>query len=86
MKSGKIVTLSGISGSGKSYLKQHVLSKSSLFQPLISVTTRKRRKGEIDGVDKYFFTKEEIEEHINDYSDKSCVNFEKRLLDELRRK
>lgn len=46
MNNGKIVTLSGISGAGKSYLKQHILSNDSVFESLISVTTRKRREGE----------------------------------------
>ncbi len=63
MNNGKIVTLSGISGSGKSYLKQHILSNDSAFEALISVTTRKRREGEIDGIDKYFVTKAEIEKN-----------------------
>lgn len=47
MQQGRIVTLSGISGIGKSFLKSYVLSHNDDFQSLISVTTRSKRPGEI---------------------------------------
>lgn len=62
MKRGKIVTLSGISGIGKSFLKEYILKSNTNFQSLISVTTRSKRKGEVDGRDKFFYSLEKFEE------------------------
>lgn len=61
MQQGRIVTLSGISGIGKSYLKAYILASNPNFRSLISVTTRKPRKNEKHGVDKFFYTLEEFE-------------------------
>ena len=41
-----IVTLSGITGSGKSFFKD-AISKELMFKNLVIVTTRKKRDGEI---------------------------------------
>ena len=64
MQQGKIVTLSGISGIGKSYLKTYILSNMSNFQSLISVTTRKPREKEKNGIDKFFYSLEEFEREM----------------------
>ena len=61
MQQGKIITLSGISGIGKSFLKSYILENNSNFRSLISVTTRERRKNEVEGVDKFFYSLEEFE-------------------------
>lgn len=61
MQQGKIVTLSGISGIGKSHLKNYILASKPDFQSLISVTTRKPRKKEKHGIDKFFYSLEEFE-------------------------
>lgn len=61
MQQGKIITLSGISGIGKSFLKSYILANNSNFQSLVSVTTRNRRKNEVDGIDKFFYSPEEFE-------------------------
>lgn len=61
MLQGKIITLSGISGIGKSFLKSYILANNSNFQSLVSVTTRNRRKNEVDGIDKFFYSSEEFE-------------------------
>lgn len=68
---GKIVTLSGISGIGKSFLKSYILSNNPNFQSLISVTTRNRRLNEIEGIDKFFYELEEFEKE--NYSGRLCV-------------
>jgi guanylate kinase len=62
MQQGKIITLSGISGIGKSYLKSYILSQNPDIQSLISVTTRSRRNNEVNGIDKFFFTLKEFED------------------------
>lgn len=74
MQQGKIVTLSGISGIGKSFLKSYILANNSNFQSLISVTTRNRRTNETEGVDKFFYSLEEFEKERN--SDRLCVENE----------
>lgn len=71
MQQGKIVTLSGISGIGKSFLKFYILANNTDFQSLISVTTRNRRTNEIEGVDKFFYSLEEFEKEK--HSDRLCV-------------
>lgn len=53
-----IITLSGVTGVGKSYLKGKIIEKLGL-KNLIVVTTRPKRSGEIDGKDKYFITIDE---------------------------
>lgn len=59
-----IVILSGITGAGKSYLKKHIINKLN-FKNIVIVTTRAKRIGEIEGVDKHFVTEEEFEELEN---------------------
>ena len=56
-----IITLSGVTGVGKSYLKKEIEDKLKIKAQTI-VTTRKKREGEQDGVDKKFVTEEEFEE------------------------
>lgn len=65
MQQGKIVTLSGISGIGKSHLKNYILTNKPDFQSLISVTTRKPRDKEKHGIDKFFYSLEEFEKENN---------------------
>ena len=48
-----IVTLSGITGTGKSFFK-NVISNELNFKNLAIVTTRPKRKDEINGIDKEF--------------------------------
>lgn len=71
MQQGKIITLSGVSGIGKSYLKSYILSHNPDIQSLISVTTRRRRDNEVEGIDKFFFTLEEFKKA--DYIGELCV-------------
>lgn len=56
-----IITLSGVTGVGKSYLKKEIEDKLGIKAQTI-VTTRTRREGEQDGVDKKFVTDEEFEQ------------------------
>lgn len=56
-----IFALIGISGVGKSYLANYVLSKCNGVKKLTAVTTRKKRENERDGIDKYFLSYEQFE-------------------------
>ena len=68
-----IVTLSGITGIGKSFFKNTIVKELG-FTNLVIVTTRKRRNGEINGIDKEFVSDEEFEQLKKDK--KIVVDFE----------
>ena len=68
-----IVTLSGVTGTGKSFFK-NVISQELGFENLVIVTTRAKRKGEIDGIDKRFINEEEFEKLKKE--NKIVVDFE----------
>lgn len=54
-----IVTLSGITGTGKSFFK-NAISEELKFKNLAITTTRPKRENEINGIDKEFVTDEEF--------------------------
>ena len=55
-----VITLSGVTGVGKSYFKKQIQEKLGIPAQTI-ITTREKRNGEIDGIDKNFVTDEEFE-------------------------
>ena len=67
MKKGKIILLSGPSGSGKGTIvnkfKEEYKDKIYLS---VSATTRSPREGEIDGVSYYFISKEDFKQRIKE--------------------
>lgn len=66
-KKGLLIVLSGPSGVGKGTVRQEMVeSKSFDFKYSVSMTTRKMRPGEVDGVDYYFSTKDDFQKAIND--------------------
>lgn len=56
-----LVTLSGITGTGKSFFKD-AISKELKFKNLAIVTTRARRKNEVNGIDKEFVDEVKFEQ------------------------
>ncbi|KYD08194.1 guanylate kinase [Heyndrickxia sporothermodurans] len=59
---GLLIVLSGPSGVGKGTVRKAIFSKGGTkFEYSISMTTRKPREGEVDGVDYFFKSKEEFE-------------------------
>ncbi|MBQ7265466.1 MAG: guanylate kinase [Firmicutes bacterium] len=62
---GKIIVISGPSGSGKGTVISEILRDSG-YCCSISATTRAPREGETDGVNYFFKTKEEFEELIKE--------------------
>jgi guanylate kinase len=62
---GLLIVLSGPSGVGKGTVRKKIFSQPDVnFEYSISVTTRKPREGEVDGVDYFFKTREEFEKMI----------------------
>ncbi len=60
-----LIVLSGPSGVGKGTVRKAIFdSEENDFQYSISMTTRKQREGEVDGVDYYFRSREEFEAMI----------------------
>ena len=62
-KKGILVVLSGFSGAGKGTIMKELIRKYPYFLS-VSATTRKPREGEKDGIDYYFYTKEQFESMI----------------------
>ncbi len=65
MKKGILVILSGPSGVGKGTVRTYLMKDKSLNLVFsVSMTTRKPRDGEVDGVDYFFVTDERFKEAI----------------------
>lgn len=64
---GMLIVLSGPSGVGKGTVRRALFEKrGNKLDYSVSMTTRKMRPGEVDGVDYYFVSKEEFEQRIKD--------------------
>lgn len=62
---GLLIVFSGPSGVGKGTVRQEIFSTPDYkFEYSVSMTTRPKREGEIDGVDYFFRTRQEFEELI----------------------
>ena len=59
-----VIVISGPSGSGKSTVIDALCKVDTTLQESVSVTTRKPRPNEVDGVDYHFRSKSEFEKHI----------------------
>jgi guanylate kinase len=64
---GLLIVLSGPSGVGKGTVRKALFSQPDIdLHYSVSVTTRKPREGEVDGVDYFFKTREEFEQMIRE--------------------
>ena len=66
-----IVTLSGVTGTGKSFFK-NTISEELCFKNIVIVTTREKRIGEVNGIvdfeflgSKYAYRKADIDSNVN---------------------
>lgn len=73
MRKGILFILTGPSGAGKGTVLNKVIRSVSGLAYSVSVTTRKAREGEIDGIHYYFKTEEEFEEMENNGEFLECV-------------
>ncbi len=65
-KQGLLIVLSGPSGSGKNTVCDMAKEVMPNIWESVSMTSRKPRKGEVDGKDYYFVSEEEFEKNIED--------------------
>ena len=66
MKQGRLIVISGPSGTGKGSIIKKVMERWPAAEFSISMTTRGKREGEEHGVHYYFATREEFEATIED--------------------
>ena len=66
MSKGVLTVVSGFSGAGKGTVMKRLLEKYENYALSISVTTRKPREGERDGIEYFFRTREEVEAMIQE--------------------
>jgi guanylate kinase len=64
MKSGLLVVVSGPAGVGKGTVVSHARKKNKNIVYSVSVTSRKPRPGETDGINYYFVSREQFNEMI----------------------
>lgn len=64
-KKGLLIVLSGPSGVGKGTICKNLIEYFNAWYS-VSVTTREKRNGEIDGKDYFFVTREEFRQRIKD--------------------
>jgi len=64
-KKGRLVLFSGPSGVGKDTLLDILLEKKPEIRHSVSITTRKKRENEVDGVDYFFISRDRFENMID---------------------
>lgn len=76
MKKGLLIILSGPSGVGKGTVREYIVNSHEVdINFSVSMTTRKPREGEIDGVDYYFVSKEEFDKTVQEGGFLEHANF-----------
>jgi guanylate kinase len=66
MRKGILMVISGFSGAGKGTLVKRLLAEHEDYVLSVSMTTRKPREGEREGVDYFFTDRETFEKTIEE--------------------
>lgn len=64
MENGLLIVISGSSGAGKGTICKKLIELDTNIKMSVSATTRKPRKGEIDGINYFFIEEKEFENKI----------------------
>ncbi len=64
IRRGILLVLSSPSGAGKTTITRELVARDALLEISVSVTTRPRRKGEVDGRHYHFINRERFEEMV----------------------
>ena len=65
-RKGMLLVISGPSGAGKGTLVERLLNRDPSFCFSVSVTTRERRKNEVEGIHYHFISEEEYDKLLRD--------------------
>lgn len=65
-RKGKLLVISGPSGVGKGTIISQILQDEEGIWKSVSATTRKPRKGEVDGIDYFFLDEQEFQKLVSD--------------------
>jgi len=75
---GRMVIFAGTTGAGKNTIINELLKRCPSMKKLITATTRKMRPGEEEGIDHYYISNQEFQEHIHNNNVAEYVHFEER--------
>lgn len=74
VRKGAMFIIEGPSGTGKGTVAKELLRRDKNIKFSVSVTTRERREGEVDGVDYYFVTNEQYNDFLAQDAFYECVD------------
>ncbi len=74
VRRGAMFIIEGPSGVGKGTIAKEVLKRDPNIKFSVSVTTRAKREGEVDGVDYYFISDEQYNQYMKEDAFYECVD------------
>ncbi len=74
VRRGAMFIIEGPSGVGKGTIAKEILNRDPNIKFSVSVTTRAKREGEVDGVDYYFITDEQYNQYMKEDAFYECVD------------
>ena len=74
VRRGAMFIIEGPSGVGKGTIAKEILKRDPNIKFSVSVTTRAKREGEVDGVDYYFISDEQYNQYMKEDAFYECVD------------